>query len=153
MCQFEFFHKSTNFGTITIIVNFVFPCVCKFLLYLHHMMLVNVKLNQLIQENFTSRLQISLVYVLHMMAIRVFHKRTKLALLPALHFPFFCRFLLYLDHMVLVDVKLEISWKRWVNFKVADFIGLVNFEWHSQNKFGNVGILVLCMGWISPHIK
>ena len=72
--------------------------------------------------------------------IRVFHKRTKLvilALFPIFLFPHICRFLHYLDHMVLVDVKLEISWKRWVNFKIADFIGLVNFEnenwqyWHS----------------------
>ena len=27
--------------------------------------------------------------------------------------------------------------------KVTDFIGLFNFEWYSQNKVGNVGILVL----------
>ena len=41
-CQFEFFHKRTNIG---IIVKFLFPCICKFLLYLHHMILVNVKLD------------------------------------------------------------------------------------------------------------
>ena len=27
--------------------------------------------------------------------------------------------------------------------KVVDFIGLFNVEWHSQNEFGNIGILLL----------
>ena len=53
------------------------------------MILVNVKFRcQWIQENYVSRLQISLVDVLHMMAIRVFQNATKLAilaLLPALY--------------------------------------------------------------------
>ena len=26
--------------------------------------------------------------------------------------------------------------------EVTDFIGIVNFEWHSQNKIVNIGILV-----------
>ena len=36
--------------------------------------------------------------------------------------------------MVLVKVK---------KFNAANFIGLFNFEWHSQNQVGNVAILVL----------
>ena len=47
---------------------------------------------------------------------------------------------------MLVIVKLNDSCygiRGWLHFKVADFVGLVNFEWHSQNKVGNVGILVL----------
>ena len=28
-------------------------------------------------------------------------------------------------------------------FKVTDLIGLFNFVWHSQNKVGNIAILVL----------
>ena len=31
---------------------------------------------------------------------------------------------------------------RGLDFKVVDFIGLGNFEWHSQNEEGNIGILV-----------
>ena len=27
--------------------------------------------------------------------------------------------------------------------KVVDFIGLFNVEWHSQNEFGNIGVLLL----------
>ena len=30
-----------------------------------------------------------------------------------------------------------------LHFEVSDFISLFNFEWHSQNKVGNIGILVL----------
>ena len=33
---------------------------------------------------------------------------------------------------------------RVLHFKVAYFIGLVHFEWHSQNEIGKNGILVLC---------
>ena len=33
--------------------------------------------------------------------------------------------------------------KKRITLKVADFIGLFNFEWHGQNKVGNVVILVL----------
>ena len=32
---------------------------------------------------------------------------------------------------------------RGLHFKVADFNGRVNFEWHNQNEVGNIGILVL----------
>ena len=33
--------------------------------------------------------------------------------------------------------------KRDYLFKVVDFIGLFNSEWHSQNDVGNNGILVI----------
>ena len=36
---------------------------------------------------------------------------------------------------MLVIMKLDV--------KVGDFIGLLNFEWHSQNEVGNFGIFVL----------
>ena len=42
--------------------------------------------------------------------------------------------------------------------KVVDFIGLFNVEWHSQNEFGNIGILVLLrdrkkLYWLFPIAK
>ena len=39
---------------------------------------------------------------------------------------------------MLIIVKLDVCW-----YKIADFISLLNFEWHSQNKVGNIGILEL----------
>ena len=30
-----------------------------------------------------------------------------------------------------------------LHFKVRDFIGIVNFEWHNQNKVPNIGIFAL----------
>ena len=45
---------------------------------------------------------------------------------------------------MLVNVKLDVSSQKGLLFKVADFIGLVNFKWHSQNKVGNIVILILC---------
>ena len=32
---------------------------------------------------------------------------------------------------------------RELHFNDADFIGLFSFEWHSRNKVGNIGIIVL----------
>ena len=43
---------------------------------------------------------------------------------------------------MLVNVKLDVNWQRGLPFKVANFIGFVNFEWHSQNRVNNI-ILVL----------
>ena len=46
---------------------------------------------------------------------------------------------------MLVNVKLDAIWQK-VNlshFKVADFTGLFNIEWHNQNKVGNSSILLL----------
>ena len=42
-----------------------------------------------------------------------------------------------------VNVKLDVSWKKGLPFKVADFIGLFKFESHNQNEVGNIAILVL----------
>ena len=44
---------------------------------------------------------------------------------------------------MLVNVKLDVSWQMGLPFKIADFIGLFNFEWLGQNKVGNFAILVL----------
>ena len=44
---------------------------------------------------------------------------------------------------MLVNVKLQVSWLKGLPFKVANFIGLFNFEWHGQNKIGNTAIPVL----------
>ena len=32
--------------------------------------------------------------------------------------------------------------KMGLHFKVTDFTGFVNIQWHSQNEVGNIGILV-----------
>ena len=39
--------------------------------------------------------------------------------------------------------------KKALYFKFALFLGLFNFEWHHQNKVGNIGIRVL---WKDPEI-
>ena len=44
---------------------------------------------------------------------------------------------------MLVNVNLDVSWEKGLPLKVAAFIGLLNFEWHSQNEVGNIGLLVL----------
>ena len=44
---------------------------------------------------------------------------------------------------MLVNVKLDAIGIRGLHFKFADFIGLVHFIWHNQNKVGNIGILVM----------
>ena len=44
---------------------------------------------------------------------------------------------------MLVNAKLDCQLVKGLPFKVADFIGLFNFEWHGQNKVGNIAILVL----------
>ena len=44
---------------------------------------------------------------------------------------------------MLVNVKLDDSWQKGLPFNVEDFIGLLNFEWHSQNEVGNIVIPVL----------
>ena len=37
----------------------------------------------------------------------------------------------------------EIMLLKGLPVKVADFIGIFNFEWHGQNEVGNIAILVL----------
>ena len=44
---------------------------------------------------------------------------------------------------MLVNVKIDVSWWTGLSFKVADFISLLDMEWHGQNKVDNIGILVL----------
>ena len=63
--------------------------------------------------------------------IRVFHKRTKMAILALFVnfivnfvFPYICSFLLQLQHMRLINVILDISG---CNFKVPDLIGPIPF--------------------------
>ena len=50
---------------------------------------------------------------------------------------------------MLVNEWLDDSWWKGLPNKVAEFIGLFNFEWHSQNKVGNIGILIL---WRDCHL-
>ena len=45
--------------------------------------------------------------------------------------------------MMLVIVKLDVSWQKGLSFKVADFSGLFNFKRHNQNEDCIIGILVL----------
>ena len=44
---------------------------------------------------------------------------------------------------MLVNNKLDVSWQKGLPVKVGNFIGLLNFEWYSQNEGGNIGNLVL----------
>ena len=43
--QHSGFSQTHKIGNIGIISNFLFPYICSFLLYLHHMMIVNVTLD------------------------------------------------------------------------------------------------------------
>ena len=76
--------------------------------------------------------------------IRHVHEHTKLAimaLVPTLYsHTYTCSFLCYCELKMLANVKLYVSG---LHFKAADFIGLFNFEWHSQSEVGNIAILVL----------
>ena len=59
-------------------------------------------------------------------------------------FPYICSFLHYLYLKMLVNVKSDISVSKvGLPFKVTDFIGCFNFEWHGLNEVGNIAILVL----------
>ena len=71
------------------------------------------------------------------------HKIDDIGITVIFVFPNICHFLLYLQHVIFVSGKLDISSCGAVYCKVADFIGLVPFQWHSQNKIGNTGIRVL----------
>ena len=75
-----------------------------------------------------------------MVIIRHFHKLKKLVIMA---FQYSCSFLHYLDVKMLVNMKLDVIWHKELLFRISDFSGLFNFEWHSENKVGNVGILVL----------
>ena len=55
-------------------------------------------------------------------------------------FPCISSFLHYFNLKMLINVKLGLP------FKVADFVVLFNFEWHGENKVGNIVILVLWKG-------
>ena len=69
-------HKIGNVG---IIAKFVFPHICSFLLYLQHMMLVNIKLD-ISGCNRVTRLQSSLIHFLSNSL-----DKTKLAILAFLY--------------------------------------------------------------------
>ena len=71
------------------------------------------------------------------------HKIDNIGNIANFVFQYICPLLLYLYHMIFVNVKLNISRIRAVPFKVANFIGPVTFQWHSQNEIGIIGILVL----------
>ena len=66
-----------------------------------------------------------------------------LALLPTLYFHIEPNLLLYLHHMMLVNVKLNVEGRKGSHSKIADFMGLVNFERYNQNSIGNIAIIVL----------
>ena len=72
---------------------------------------------------------------------RLFHIYKRLAimaLLPNFVFPYICSFLYYLYLKILVNVKLDCQVVKGITF-----IGLFNFEWHGQDRVGNIAILVL----------
>ena len=80
--------------------------------------------------------------------IRHFHKHTELAIMEIMEIMeisyshIFAVSFIFLHHKMLVNVKLMPVSVRGLYFRVADFIGLVNIEWYSQNKVGNIRILV-----------
>ena len=61
--------------------------------------------------------------------------------MPTLYSHIFYSFLHYLDLKMLVTVKLDGIWQKGLPFNIEDFTGLLNFEWHSQNEVGSIGIL------------
>ena len=44
---------------------------------------------------------------------------------------------------MLVNVKLDVIWKKGLPFKVADLIGLFSFQWYNQNEVSTIDIWVL----------
>ena len=52
-------------------------------------------------------------------------------------FPYICTFLPYLHHMVLVNVKLDVS-----GYKRSIFQGCIIHSFSNSNEVGNIGILV-----------
>ena len=55
------------------------------------------------------------------------HKIGNIAIIANFEFPYICSFLLCFYHLILVNVKLDGSVYKRMNFKVAYFFGLVNF--------------------------
>ena len=66
------------------------------------------------------------------------HKITNINIIANLVFPYLCSFLTYLMLVNVISVYISALY-----LKVANFIGLVHFRWHSYNKVGNIGILLL----------
>ena len=58
-------------------------------------------------------------------------------------FSYIRSFFYYLYHMILVNTKIDIIWYKGIHYYIAAFTGFVNFECHSQNEVGNIGILIL----------
>ena len=55
--------------------------------------------------------------------------------------PYICSFLHYLGSEYVSKCGIRCQLVKGISFKFTDFIGLLNFEWHSQNKVGNIGFL------------
>ena len=55
------------------------------------------------------------------------HKIDNIGIIAGFVFPYIYSFLLYLQHVMLVNMKLDISGCNRIAFKVADFIGPVPF--------------------------
>ena len=85
--------------------------------------------------------------------------------MPTLHTHIFVIFYLIFTQIMPVNVKLDISRHKRIDFKVGDFIDLVDFQRYIKNKVDNMAILVfwkVCekpyshwmsalMLWISPE--
>ena len=83
----------------------------------------------------------------------IFTKYTKLAimaLIPTLYSHIFAVFINYLDPKMLDNVELDVCCQKGLPFKIVNFIGLFNFEWHGYNKVGNICIFVLCRDCEKP---
>ena len=68
------------------------------------------------------------------------HKIEKIAIIGNFVFPYICSFLLYLQNIMLVNVKLMLVDFRGLHFKSVNLIGFVHFK---CQKVGNIGILLL----------
>ena len=55
----------------------------------------------------------------------------------------------FFHHLILTILINRCQLVKGLPFKIADFVSLFNLQWHSQNKIGNTGILVL---WRDPEI-
>ena len=86
--------------------------------------------------------------------IRVFHKRTKLAIMPMLAFLYcniFISFLFYLQHKMLVYRKLDISGYYRITYQGCGLHWPTSLQRNSLNEVGKIGILVFWRVCENPY--
>ena len=103
------FSQTHTVGNIAVIAIFVFPYICSFLLYLHQLMLVNVKL------------EIETFHWIHFLLDQLVFDGTKLAMLAFLYCGEFVKKLYYLEAHIVRQ-----SWKEVVFYVTI-------YEWMSKD--------------------